>query len=109
LVATPINGTGPFPIVPFGRPWLPTVTYRYFGRDAVWPMGAADDRWTVATEYRGDPAGRRANSDAADRIVCRCHGCGVRFLADPGGPGCCPRCGAIGGHERLGRPSAREE
>jgi rubrerythrin len=33
-----------------------------------------------------------------------CHGCGVRFTGDAAGPGVCPRCGAIGGHERLGRP-----
>ena len=44
----------------------------------------------------------------AGQISFRCHGCGVRFLGDPAGPGRCPRCGAIGGHDRLGRPTGGE-
>ena len=40
---------------------------------------------------------------APGRIDFRCHGCGVRFPDDAVGPGTCPRCGAIGGHERLDR------
>jgi rRNA maturation endonuclease Nob1 len=39
-----------------------------------------------------------------DELVFRCHGCGVRFPDSAAGPGTCPRCGAIGGHDRLGRP-----
>lgn len=42
-----------------------------------------------------------------ETIEFECHGCRVRFTGDAAGPGICPRCGAIGGHDRLGRTDDR--
>ncbi len=53
-----------------------------------------------AFERRAPPTTR------SDQLVFRCHGCASRFTDDPAGPGVCPRCRAIGGHERLGRATA---
>jgi rubrerythrin len=85
-------------------PSLPPSTrelgpYRHIGRGAPAAMRVAAHRSSMAADgAEGGGAG-----DLGPRIGFRCHGCGVRFAGDAGGPGTCPRCGAIGGHERLGR------
>lgn len=59
-------------------------------------MGAAHLPSRMAIDEAGGRGGPRVE------VIYACHGCGARFPDDAVGPGTCPRCGAIGGHERTG-------